>query len=137
FGPPGDRLYKTGDVVRYLPNAELDYIGRNDHQVKLRGFRIELGEIENCIASMPGVEEAVLKLHNAKNGEQLLIAYITGNDQVKLESSQLKIAVTSSLPPHMVPSRFIFLKQMPLTSNGKIDRKGLPEPDDMDESSAY
>ena len=137
FGPPGDRLYKTGDVVRYLPNAELDYIGRNDHQIKLRGFRIELGEIENCIASMPGVEEAVLKLHNAKNGEQLLIAYITGNDQVKLESSQLKIAVTSSLPPHMVPSRFIFLKQMPLTSNGKIDRKGLPEPDDMDESSAY
>ena len=125
---PGQRLYKTGDLCRYLPGGEIEFIGRKDGQIKLRGYRIELGEIENALAGAPGVKEAVVEVRQDKNGEKRLVAYIV-SDSVRVENKELKRRLSEKLPEYMVPGVYVELEELPVTANGKIDRRGLPEPD--------
>ena len=125
---PGRRLYKTGDLVRYRSDGNLEYIGRLDHQVKVRGFRIELGEIENALLSYAGVHEAVVLAREDAPGDRRLVAYI-GISESALNSSLLRDHLQNMLPGYMVPSAFVVLETLPLTPNGKIDRRALPAPD--------
>ena len=125
----GEKLYKTGDLARWLPDGNIEFLGRKDFQVKIRGHRIELGEIEHSILSFEGVHQVVV-LGTAKNDETTLIAYLIGKatiDKVKLISF-----LKAQLPDYMVPSYFIQLEEFPLTSSGKINRKVLPEPTEKD-----
>ncbi len=128
-----ERLYKTGDLVRWLPDGNLEYLGRIDHQVKIRGFRIELGEIENSLARYDSVKDAVVVAKTSETGDKRLVAYIVADDRVTTERQvyieQLRQHVSQSLPDYMVPAVFVLLEQLPLTPNGKVDRKALPEPD--------
>ena len=124
----GERIYKTGDLVRWLPDGNIEYFGRMDHQVKIRGFRIELGEIESQLLNLEYINEAVVVAkEDAKNGGKYLCAYFVSDRELTV--TQLKEHILKELPAYMVPSYFIRLEKMPLTPNGKIDRKGLPEPD--------
>ncbi len=144
---PQARLYKTGDLARYLPDGTLEYLGRLDHQIKLRGFRIELGEIEAVLNQHPAVEKSVATVHTAANGEQQLVAYLAlSQPQAPLvEAAALKAAqlvpqwrefLAARLPGYMVPSQFVVLDALPLTPNGKIDRQRLPAPDPSQRLSA-
>ncbi|TFV26703.1 amino acid adenylation domain-containing protein, partial [Bradyrhizobium frederickii] len=119
FGPPGARLYRTGDVARWRSDGVLDYVGRADYQVKIRGFRIELGEIEARLQAQPGVRAAVVVAREAGAGRQL-VGYVSGE---ALDGAALKTALSSVLPDYMVPARIVVLERLPLTPNGKIDRK--------------
>ena len=125
---PGRRLYKTGDLCRYLPGGEIEFIGRKDGQIKLRGYRIELGEIENALAGAPRVKEAVVEARQNKNGEKRLVAYVV-SDGVRVESVELKGYLSERLPEYMVPGVYVELEELPVTANGKIDRRRLPEPE--------
>jgi len=125
WGEPGARLYRTGDRGRYLENGELEYLGRVDRQVKVRGFRIELGEIEAMLAQHKGVTESVV-LARDDDGDTRLVAYVVGGEAVTV--SDLHSYVKERLPEYMVPSAFVLLERLPLTSNGKIDRRALPAP---------
>jgi amino acid adenylation domain-containing protein len=125
----GTRLYKTGDIGRYLPNGNIEFIRRVDRQVKLRGFRIELGEIESIIAQYPQVQQAVVVLQQQEKGNQRLVAYVVLKPQNTLTTSELRQFLTQKLPEYMIPSAFVILKALPLTLNGKIDFQALPEPD--------
>ena len=123
------RLYRTGDLGRWRPGGVLEYLGRNDHQVKIRGFRIELGEIEAELTRHAQVKEAVVIAREDVPGEKRLVAYLTANHpNAPPEAHALRAHLQSALPDYMVPSAFVLLEQMPLTSNGKLDRKALPEP---------
>ncbi|WP_448042759.1 amino acid adenylation domain-containing protein [Bradyrhizobium liaoningense] len=126
FGPPGARLYRTGDVARWRSDGMLDYVGRADHQVKIRGFRIELGEIEARLLAQ-GARAAVVVAREAGAGRQL-VGYVSGE---ALDGNALKAALSSVLPDYMVPARIVVLERLPLTPNGKIDRKALPAPDQL------
>ena len=126
---PGARAYKTGDLGRYLPDGNLEYIGRNDHQVKIRGFRIELGEVEAALARHSSVAQAVAIARDHKSGGKTLVAYFVAKPGPTPTPAQLRSFIKNVLPGHMVPSAFVLLKSMPLTPNGKIDRKALPAPD--------
>ncbi|MEH2049516.1 condensation domain-containing protein, partial [Nostoc sp.] len=119
-----ERLYKTGDLARYLANGEIEYIGRIDYQVKIRGFRIELSEIEASISQHPAVRETVVVAD-----AQRIVAYVVPHAEETLTISQLRNFLESKLPNYMVPAAFVILDQLPLTPNGKVDRKALPEPD--------
>jgi amino acid adenylation domain-containing protein len=122
------RLYCTGDLVRWLPQGELEFIGRKDLQIKIRGFRIELGEIESVVSSHARVQDAVVVTHKLE-GETRLVAYVATHDiQDETLRQELQESVASSLPDYMVPSAFVLLHTLPLTPNGKIDRRGLPAP---------
>jgi acyl-CoA synthetase (AMP-forming)/AMP-acid ligase II/aryl carrier-like protein len=123
------KVYKTGDLVRQLPDGQLDFLGRLDHQVKLRGFRIELGEIEALIAAYPGVRETVVVVSEVKSSEQRLVAYIAIRDEQMLSASQWRELLSRQLPGYMIPSHFIRMDQLPKTPNGKIDRKALVVPE--------
>ncbi|MCF2860530.1 AMP-binding protein, partial [Pseudoalteromonas sp. SMS1] len=126
------RLYKTGDLVRYLPNGSLEFIGRVDAQVKVRGYRIELGEIENKLLVAPGVKSALVQLVEGSHQHKQLVAYIIPDSQDADEAELLraiKSSLQASLPDYMVPSAFVVMTQWPLTPNGKIDRKALAEAD--------
>jgi amino acid adenylation domain-containing protein len=131
----GGRLYKTGDVGRWTSAGELEYLGRNDSQVKLRGYRIELGEIEQQLAALEGVASAVVVAREDEPGQKRLIAYVTlgGSNGHSAGESEviggLHAALRSVLPEYMVPSAFVLLDELPLTPNGKVDRKALPAPD--------
>ncbi|WP_313600505.1 non-ribosomal peptide synthase/polyketide synthase [Pseudomonas sp.] len=130
FGKPGSRVYRSGDLTRGRPDGVVDYLGRVDHQVKIRGFRIELGEIEARLREQDSVGETVVVAHDGPSGKQL-VAYVVptrATDDSALRDT-LRRALKARLPDYMVPTHFMFLAQMPLTPNGKLDRKGLPEPD--------
>ncbi|SDZ62688.1 non-ribosomal peptide synthetase, partial [Delftia lacustris] len=123
YASAGERLYRTGDLVRWSAQGELEYLGRADQQVKIRGFRIELGEVQSQLLAQTEVREAVVL---AKDGARL-IAYVSLRDAV--EESQLKQRLGQALPDYMVPSAIVVLEALPLTANGKVDRKALPEPE--------
>ena len=123
FGAPGERMYKTGDLTRYLPDGGLEFLGRLDHQVKLRGFRIELGELEAVIAEHPGIREALVL-----SREQRLVAYAVTHAGAAVTGAALRTHVQAKLPDFMVPAAFVLLDAWPMTPNGKIDRRALPAP---------
>ncbi|MCX7923160.1 MAG: amino acid adenylation domain-containing protein [Clostridia bacterium] len=120
-------LYRSGDLARMLPNGEMEYLGRIDHQVKIRGHRIELGEIETRILKHVSIKEAVVIAREDKDGNKYLCAYIVS--EVSMTVSQLREYLSKDLPEYMIPSYFIQLDKIPMTSNGKVDRKALPIPD--------
>lgn len=126
---PGDRLYKTGDLARYLPDGSIEFLGRIDHQVKIRGFRIELGEIEAVLGQHPAVNQSVVVAREDQPGDRRLVAYVVARQQSPPTSSDLRAFLKQKLPNYMVPSAFVGLDALPLTPNGKINRKALPEPD--------
>ncbi len=121
-------MYKTGDLVRYLPDGNLEFLGRNDHQVKIRGFRIELGEIETHLTEHPQVREAVVLASSEGNGKRLVAYVVAGPDEQLVQS--LRTHLASSLPEYMVPAALVRLDAFPLTPSGKLDRKALPAPDE-------
>ena len=130
---PGGRLYRTGDLTRLLPDGNVEYLGRIDHQVKIRGFRIELGEIEAVLASHPSVRECVVLAREDNPGLRLLVAYLvglvgTGSDTAP-DTGALRTFLAQRLPDYRVPAAFVVLEALPLSSNGKVDRKALPAPD--------
>ncbi|MEG5038373.1 MULTISPECIES: amino acid adenylation domain-containing protein [unclassified Microcoleus] len=129
---PETRLYKTGDLARYLPDGNIEFIGRVDRQVKLRGFRIELGEVEAALSHHPSVREAAVLLQENEPGNERLVAYIVSHSKLSVQDSQLIESLRSflkeKLPEYMIPSAFVVLKALPLTPNGKIDRQALPAP---------
>jgi amino acid adenylation domain-containing protein len=137
-GTPGDRLYKTGDLVRYRADGKLDFLGRADEQVKLRGFRIELGEIEAALCRNPEVRQAAVVARRDENDATTrLVAYVVARGEAAESNDAIHRALLSSLqeelPDYMVPAAFMFLDSLPLTLNGKVDRRALPAPDE----SAY
>ncbi|MBD2812049.1 amino acid adenylation domain-containing protein [Xenorhabdus sp. Vera] len=126
---PDARMYKTGDLGRWLPNGTIEYLGRNDFQVKIRGFRIELGEIETQLAACEGVSDAVVIAREEGMGDKRLVAYLIPQSGVTLSPSHLREQLSTSLMEHMLPSAFVMLDAFPLSANGKLDRKALPVPD--------
>ncbi|MEU2181870.1 amino acid adenylation domain-containing protein [Streptomyces thermolilacinus] len=133
FGPAGERLYRTGDLVRWLPDGELDYVGRADDQIQLRGFRVELGEITSALLAQKGIEQATVIVREDEAGDRRLVAYVVAADPAALSDSSLsgtlRDRLAQTLPDYMVPSAVVALEAMPLTPQGKLDRKALPAPD--------
>lgn len=123
------RLYKTGDLVRFLPDGNLEFLGRTDNQVKLRGFRIELGEIEAALTQHPEVSEAIVLVREDELGQKRLVAYVVPIQNATPAIGALRGYLKEKLPSHMVPSAFVTLDFLPLTPNGKIDRQSLPAPE--------
>ncbi len=126
--PP--RLYRTGDLARRLADGDVEYLGRIDHQVKIRGFRIELGEIEAALDAHPAVREAVVVAREGSPGDRRLVAYLVPREGQAPTVSDLRAFVAQSLPDVMVPAAFVLLDALPLTENGKVDRRALPTPDE-------
>ncbi len=128
---PGKRLYKTGDLARYLPDGNIEYLGRIDYQVKIRGNRIELGEIEAVLVQHEAVREAVVLAREDEPGNKRLVAYVVSlsHSQIPLSDTLLRSFLKEKLPDYMMPATFVVLNELPLTLNGKIDRKALPIPD--------
>jgi amino acid adenylation domain-containing protein len=124
---PGARLYKTGDLARYLSDGNIEFLGRIDNQVKIRGFRIELGEIEAVLKDHPGVGEAVVAAREDISGNKRLVGYVVNREPVQMVD--LRNYLKAKLPDYMVPAAFVFLDSLPLTPSGKIDREALPAPD--------
>ncbi|MBB4684407.1 non-ribosomal peptide synthetase [Amycolatopsis jiangsuensis] len=127
---PDARMYATGDVVRLLPDGNLVFLGRNDHQVKVRGFRIELGEIESALQSHPAVAECVVAMAGTGSGADHLAAYVIPEhtDRPAPEAAELRAHVAAKLPPYMLPQSYTVIGEIPLTPNGKVDREALPAP---------
>ena len=125
---PGTRMYWTGDVARFLPGGNIEFLGRMDHQVKIRGFRIELGEIESVLEESPEVHQAVVVAREDKPGDIRLVAYVVPASGGSPKPDALRSSARAKLPEFMVPSQYVFLESLPLTANGKIDRKALPAP---------
>ncbi len=131
FAPvQGARMFRTGDLVRLINGNEFEFFGRLDHQVKLRGYRIELGEIESVLRTFPGIADAVAALWDSGPGEPYLVAYVTV-DHSQPDLRQVRDGLAQLLPSYMVPSRFVVMEAMPITSHGKIDRKAMPAPDSV------
>ncbi|TPG85648.1 amino acid adenylation domain-containing protein [Brevibacillus laterosporus] len=124
---PGDSMYKTGDTARWLEDGTIDFIGRIDHQVKIRGFRIELGEVENQLLAHEAVRETMVVDKEDSSGATYLCAYIVLREGVTIK--EIREFLSANVPDYMIPSHFVQLDRMPLTQNGKIDRKALPEPE--------
>ena len=123
---PGERIYRTGDVARWLPDGNIEYLGREDHQVKIRGLRIELGEIENTIREYPGISDCVALVKQYSETIILIIAYVVCKSELEVEG--LKRYLKQHLPDYMIPNRFERIDAIPVTPSGKADRKALPEP---------
>ncbi|HLN60864.1 MAG TPA: amino acid adenylation domain-containing protein, partial [Symbiobacteriaceae bacterium] len=124
----GERLYKTGDLARFLPDGTIEYLGRLDQQVKIRGFRIELGEIEATLEAHPAVRQALVTVYEPAENDRRLAAYLVPHAAADLSIDQIRAFLRERLPEYMVPSAFVPLDAMPLTPNGKVDRKALPAP---------
>ncbi|MEW9702928.1 amino acid adenylation domain-containing protein, partial [Paenibacillus sp. SI8] len=123
----GQRMYRTGDLARWLPDGNIEYLGRIDHQVKIRGYRIELGEVESQLLNVEAVLEAVVVAREDENGQKLLCAYYVA--EIDLTAGELRGRLSETLPSYMVPTYLVQLERMPLSPNGKIDRKALPAPE--------
>ncbi|MHB8461635.1 MAG: amino acid adenylation domain-containing protein, partial [Vulcanimicrobiaceae bacterium] len=125
----GDRLYRTGDVVRYRPDGNIVFLGRNDSQVKIRGLRIELGEIEARLLDCAEIRETIVIAREDRVGEKRLVAYFTARDENAVDLESLRASLLSVLPEYMVPAAYVALSDFPLTTSGKLDRNALPLPD--------
>ncbi|WP_051250931.1 non-ribosomal peptide synthase/polyketide synthase [Paenibacillus harenae] len=123
---PGERIYRSGDLARMMPSGEMEYLGRIDHQVKIRGYRIELGEIESVLLQIPAIREAAVAVSNDTHNQKILVAYYITDSQTN--DIEIRTYLSGHLPSYMIPSFFVQLERMPLTSNGKLDRGALPKP---------
>ncbi len=133
---PGERMYKTGDLARWLPDGNIEYLGRIDHQVKIRGFRIELGEVEAQLLKLEPVQEAIVLAREDDSGQKQLCAYFVAVRPLTV--SELRGALSQEMPAYMIPAHFIQLDRLPLTTNGKVDRRALPAPEgDIDTGTEY
>ncbi len=128
----GARLYKTGDLARWLPDGRIEFIGRVDFQVKIRGFRIELGEIEAELSQQEAVKDVVVAVHGDKAGDKKVVAYLIAQNNTEIEIDTVRSALKENLPDYMIPAAFIVMDAFPLTPNGKVNRKALPAPDQAD-----
>jgi len=128
FGPGGSRLYRTGDLARWLPDGNLEFLGRLDEQVKIRGYRVEPGEVEATLERYPNLRKGLVIAKADRTGAKQLVAYVVASVRGALNISALREFLSSKLPPYLVPSHFVELKQLPLNANGKVDRSALPEP---------
>ncbi|WGT63445.1 amino acid adenylation domain-containing protein [Variovorax paradoxus] len=128
FGAPGERLYRTGDLARWLPDGTLEFIGRRDGQVKIHGHRIETGEVEAAILTHPAVKSCAVVARPDADGQLSLVAYLVARSQEKLSWEALRAHLAARLPTALLPSAQVWLEQLPVTANGKLDRKALPEP---------
>ncbi|WP_186170397.1 AMP-binding enzyme, partial [Burkholderia gladioli] len=137
FGATGARMYRTGDLARYEADGNIVYLGRNDEQVKLRGFRIELGEIGAMLGAHPGVRDAVVVMREEADGDRRLVGYYTSDEGRDPGLEVLRAHLKASLPDYMVPSALLKLEVFPLTPNGKLDRKALPQPGETSGSGNY
>ncbi len=126
FGPPGARLYKSGDLARRRPDGSLEFLGRADDQVKIRGYRIELGEIESALGSHPDIREAVVVAREDTPGDKQLVGYLVPHGETRPDPGELRAWLGRTLPDHMVPAAYRTLGKIPLTANGKLDRRALP-----------
>ena len=123
----GSRMYKTGDIGRWLPDGNIEFIGRIDNQVKVRGYRIELGEIAHALITLDQIIEGYATVIQNKSGEGVLIGYFTS--EIELDSQTIRVQLKKLLPDYMIPIHFIKLEQLPLTPNGKVDKSLLPIPE--------
>ena len=126
---PGARLYRSSDLARYLPDGNIEFLGRVDHQIKLRGFRVELGEIESILNEHAGIQQSVVLAREDSPGDKRLVAYVVASDRAANTVHDLRAYLKEKLPEYMLPSAFVFLNAMPLTANGKLDRNALAAPD--------
>jgi amino acid adenylation domain-containing protein len=127
-GNAGARLYRTGDVARYLADGNIEFLGRVDHQVKVRGYRIELGEVEAVMAQHWGVRQVAVTVREDVPGDKRLVAYVVAEQESAVEVSELQSYLKERVPEYMVPSAIVLMEEMPLTPSGKVNRKGLPSP---------
>jgi len=128
-GAAGARMYHTGDLARWLPSGDIEFLGRADHQVKVRGFRVEPGEIEEHLEGLPGVSRAVV-VAKGDSGQTRLVGYLVAEEESLLEASKVRSSLLEQLPEYMVPSQILVLEELPLTPSGKVDRRSLPEPEE-------
>jgi len=125
----GARLYKTGDLARYLPDGNLEYVGRLDDQIKIRGFRVELGEVEALLNQYPEIQEAVVAVGENHSTSKQLVGYIVPQKNTEISWNKLREFLKGNLPDHMIPTSFVTIEKLPLTPSGKVDRQALPKPD--------
>ncbi|MCV7342868.1 non-ribosomal peptide synthetase, partial [Mycolicibacterium rhodesiae] len=131
FGAPGDRMYRTGDLVRWGTDGELRYVGRADEQVKIRGYRIELGEVRAVLAEVDGVAQAAVMVREDRPGDKRLVGYVIGS----VDPARVRAAMAERLPGYMVPAAIMIVDTLPMTVNGKLDRRALPSPEFADTDS--